>query len=69
MKIGIIGAGSVGGALGQRWATAGHEINFGVRNTSKTEVLELLKSIGQRSSAASIADAAAFAEVVLLATP
>ncbi|HET9212340.1 MAG TPA: NAD(P)-binding domain-containing protein, partial [Thermoanaerobaculia bacterium] len=31
MKIGIIGAGSVGGALGRGWARAGHEVTFGVR--------------------------------------
>lgn len=32
MKIAILGAGHVGGTLGQKWAAAGHEVVFGVRN-------------------------------------
>ncbi len=32
MQIGIIGAGHVGGALGTRWAQAGHQVIFGSRN-------------------------------------
>jgi hypothetical protein len=33
MKLAIIGAGNVGGALGTAWAQkAGHEICFGVRD-------------------------------------
>jgi predicted dinucleotide-binding enzyme len=31
MQIAIIGTGNVGAALGQRWAAAGHDILFGVR--------------------------------------
>ena len=30
MKIGILGAGNVGGALGRIWASKGHDITFGV---------------------------------------
>jgi predicted dinucleotide-binding enzyme len=44
MKIGIIGSGNVGGALGQRWAAAGHDIKFGVRDTAKPELVALGKS-------------------------
>jgi predicted dinucleotide-binding enzyme len=29
MKIGIIGAGSIGGALGKRLASGGHQIMYG----------------------------------------
>ncbi len=32
MKIAIIGAGNVGGALARNWATAGHEVYLGVKN-------------------------------------
>jgi predicted dinucleotide-binding enzyme len=69
MNIGIIGAGNVGGALGAGWAKAGHQIKYGVRDTAKPEVVALLKSIGARASAASVADAAAFGEVVVFTTP
>ncbi|MFL6231887.1 MAG: NADPH-dependent F420 reductase [Thermoanaerobaculia bacterium] len=67
MKIAIIGAGSVGGALGRGWARAGHEVTFGVRNPSDPKVQKLVEETGAR--AASVADAAAGAEVVVFATP
>ena len=69
MNIGIIGAGNVGGALGQRWAAAGHQIKFGVRDTAKPEVVALLKDCGGRGTAGSVAAAAAFGEAVVLTTP
>ena len=67
MRIGIIGAGSVGGALGRGWARAGHEVSFGVRDASDPKVKKLVEETGAK--AASVADAAAGAEVVVLATP
>ncbi len=69
MKIGIIGAGNVGGALGRLWAAKGHEIVFGVRDPGSPKVLELVASIGGGARTASVADAAAFGDVILLATP
>jgi 8-hydroxy-5-deazaflavin:NADPH oxidoreductase len=67
MRIGIIGAGSVGGALGRGWARAGHEVSFGVRDASDPKVTKLVEETGAR--AASVAEAAAGAEVVVFATP
>jgi len=32
MRIAVIGAGNIGGALGKRWAAAGHAVSFGVRD-------------------------------------
>jgi predicted dinucleotide-binding enzyme len=69
MNIGIIGAGNVGGALGGGWAKAGHKIKFGVRDATKLEVVALVRSVGANASAGSVADAAAFGEVVVLTTP
>ena len=69
MKIGIIGSGNVGSALGPRWAAAGHEIKYGVRNTARPELVGLLKKIGVRASAGSVAEAAAFGEIIVLTTP
>jgi len=69
MKIGIIGAGNVGGALGKGWAASGHEVKFGVRDPAKPEVTALLKQLGSAASASSVAEAAAFGEVVVLTTP
>jgi NADPH-dependent F420 reductase len=67
MKIAIIGTGSVGSALGRGMARAGHEVVFGVRNTGKPEVAKLVEETGAR--AASVAEAAEAAEVVVLAMP
>jgi 8-hydroxy-5-deazaflavin:NADPH oxidoreductase len=67
MKIAIIGTGSVGSALGRGLAQAGHEVVFGVRNTAKPEVGELVEETGTRAD--SVAAAAGAAEVVVLAMP
>jgi hypothetical protein len=68
MRIGVIGAGSVGGALGRGWAKRGHEVVFGVRDPGKPEVVKLLEA-AEGARAASVAEAAAAGEVVVLATP
>src|SRR5260370_8452864 len=69
MKIGIIGAGNVGGTLGKRWAASGHDIKFGVRAPADKKISTLLAECGARASAGSIAEAAAFGEVIALTTP
>lgn len=45
MRIGIIGMGSVGSALGRRWAEAGHEVTFGVRDPGNSEKQAAAKSM------------------------
>jgi predicted dinucleotide-binding enzyme len=69
VKIGIIGAGSVGGTLGKGWAKKGHQVYFGVRKPQDQETLDLLKEAGNGAKAGSPAEAAAFGEVVVFATP
>jgi len=59
MKIAVIGAGNVGGALGGLFAEKGHEVVFGVRDPAAAKV----------PRAASVQEAAAFGEVVVLAVP
>jgi predicted dinucleotide-binding enzyme len=68
MKIGIIGSGNVGGALGTAWSQAGHEVIFSSRNPESKEMQALAAKAGPKARAASVAEAAA-AEVVLFATP
>lgn len=67
MKIGVIGTGRMGSGLGRRWARAGHEVRFGSREIDKAQ--ELAASIGFGAGAGLYADAAAFADVLLIATP
>jgi hypothetical protein len=69
MKIGIIGSGNVGGALGGRWAKLGHEVIFGTRNPQGIDVQQLAAKASGKTSVATLADAAREGEVVLLSTP
>lgn len=67
MKIGILGAGNIGGGLGKAWAKKGHQVKFGVRNVEDPELQALLRETGATAGGAK--DAAAFGEVVVLAVP
>ncbi|MFX1278059.1 MAG: NADPH-dependent F420 reductase [Promethearchaeota archaeon] len=67
MKIGIIGTGNMGQALGKLWATKNHLIMFGSRDP--VNVLKLASSFGSNVSGGTYADAAQFGEVVILAIP
>ncbi len=67
MRIAVIGTGNVGRVLGRRWSEAGHHVCFGSRRPEDEDVKALAKRAG--AEAASQQDAAADAEVVLLAVP
>ena len=69
MRIGILGTGRVGSTLGQAWAKSGHEVKFGSRRPDSGKVVALVESIDAAASAGSVADAGAFGDVVVLATP
>ncbi len=69
MKIAIIGAGNVGGALGKAWAKAGHYIIFGVRNPGQGKTQPPLAEIGVGATAVTVPDAARSADIIVLATP
>jgi predicted dinucleotide-binding enzyme len=69
MQIAIIGTGSVGAALGKRWAAVGHDILFGVRDAAAPKVAAAVAAAGARARAASVGEAAQAASVVLLAIP
>ena len=67
VRIGIIGSGNMGGALGLLWAAAGHTVTFSYsRDPAKLERLARVAGHGARRG--SPADAAESADVVLLAT-
>jgi 8-hydroxy-5-deazaflavin:NADPH oxidoreductase len=67
-KIGILGTGDVGRALGVAFATLGHEVKIGSREPASDKVNALLGKIGHGATAGSFAEAATFGEVVVLAT-
>jgi 8-hydroxy-5-deazaflavin:NADPH oxidoreductase len=65
MKIGIIGSGGIGGTIGTLWAKAGHEVLFSSRNPDK--LADLVTAAGANARAGSIAEAAAFGDVIFFA--
>lgn len=65
VKIGIIGAGRIGGTLGELWTKAGHDVMFSSLDLEKDK--ELARRVGAR--AGTPAEAAAFGEVLLVAVP
>ncbi len=69
MKIGIIGAGNVGGTLGRILTKKGHQIVFGVRDPQSSKVKAAVESTGGKALAATVQEAASHGEVLILATP
>ncbi|MEO7039626.1 MAG: NAD(P)-binding domain-containing protein [Gemmatimonadaceae bacterium] len=64
MRLGIIGAGHAGGTLGRLWDAQGHDVRFGVPDPTREFGGGL-----PHSRTGSVADAAAFGDVIVLATP
>ncbi|WTW97856.1 NAD(P)-binding domain-containing protein [Streptomycetaceae bacterium NBC_01309] len=79
MRVGILGAGQMAGALGAGWAAAGHDVLFGARAVDKAVALAE-EMAGERSGVAAgrpdgtirggtLREAADFGEALLLAVP
>jgi predicted dinucleotide-binding enzyme len=66
-KIGMIGSGNVGSALGRVWANAGHEVMFSSRNLDHDR--KLAEQIGKNARAGTPQQAAAFGDVLVFAVP
>ena len=69
MKIGVLGAGIIGRTIGKKWAAAGHELVFGVRDTGKADLQSFLDEIEGEGSIGSTAAAIDHGEVILVAIP
>jgi len=67
MKIGIIGSGKVGSALGTTWVKAGHEVMFSSRHIEHDQ--SLAADLGAGARAGTPREAAAFGDVLLVAVP
>jgi predicted dinucleotide-binding enzyme len=66
VKIAIIGAGNVGGALGAALSRVGHDVVYGVRNPASDKVQAALGG-AQGANATGFADAARGADVLVFA--
>lgn len=67
MKIGFIGSGNIGGAIGELLAKAGHEVFFSSRNPDNLK--PLVARVGAKARAGTPKEAIAFADVVFLGVP
>ena len=67
--IAIIGAGNVGIALGTEFAAQGHSVIYGSRSPLSLKTMDAVTRTGSNASAKQPADAAALADVIVLAVP
>jgi 8-hydroxy-5-deazaflavin:NADPH oxidoreductase len=67
MKIGFIGSGNIGGAIGELLAKAGHQVFFSSRNPDNLK--PLVARVGSRARAGTPKEAIAFGDVVFLGVP
>jgi predicted dinucleotide-binding enzyme len=67
LKIGIIGAGQIGGTLAGLWVSAGHEVLISSRHPRELE--GLARSLGPKARVGTPREAAVFGEVVLVSVP
>src|SRR5688572_30416447 len=68
MKVGILGTGDVGKALGNAFIKLGHDVKMGSREAGNPKSAEWVKATGKKASAGTFAEAAKFGEIVVLAT-
>lgn len=66
-KIGVIGSGNVGSAIGSVWAKGGHEVMFSSRTLANDEALA--RQLGANVRAGTPLEAAKFGDVLLFAVP
>jgi len=68
MKVGILGSGDVARALGTGFVTLGHEVRLGSRTTNNPKAVAWAQGTHGKGSTGTFSDAAAFGELVVLAT-
>src|SRR5256885_16499755 len=66
MKIGILGTGMVGEALGTKLAQLGHQVKMGSRTANNESAAKWVKTAGASASQGTFTDAAGFGEIVFV---
>lgn len=67
MRVGIIGAGHIGGTLARLWANSGHQVTISSRHVE--QLTPLVNQIGSNVCKGSVEEASKFGEVVVLSIP
>jgi len=68
MRVGILGTGDVGRALGRGLAQTGHQVKMGSRDANNEKAKAWAAETGPAASTGSFAEAAQFAELAVLCT-
>lgn len=68
MKIGILGTGMVGTALGAKLVNVGNQVMMGSRSAANEKAVEWAKANGSSASHGTFADAAAFGKIIFNCT-
>lgn len=66
MKIGILGTGMVGEALGTKFVQLGHEVRMGSRSAANEAATAWVRGAGKKASQGTFGDAADFGEMVFI---
>jgi predicted dinucleotide-binding enzyme len=67
--VALIGTGDFSSAMGPRFAALGHRVIYGSRTPERADVRQLVLDSGENASAATPSEAAAAADLILLAVP
>jgi predicted dinucleotide-binding enzyme len=68
MKIGILGTGMVGNAIGTKLVKLGHDVKMGSRTSDNMKGAEWVKANGAKATQGTFADAASFGEIIFNCT-
>ncbi|MFF7989527.1 NADPH-dependent F420 reductase [Kitasatospora xanthocidica] len=67
LKLGVLGAGNIGRPVGRHWLAAGHSVTFGSRTPE--HLAPFVGPLGAGATAATLAETARTADVLLLSVP
>ena len=68
MKVGILGSGDVGRALGKGFVNRQHEVKIASRTPNSDKLKTWVNQVGRNASAGTFAESAAFGDIIVLAT-
>jgi predicted dinucleotide-binding enzyme len=68
MKIGVLGTGMVGGTIGTKLVSIGHDVRMGARSPGNDKARAWVERVGPRGSQGTFADAAEFGDIVFNCT-
>ncbi|MBV9690425.1 MAG: NAD(P)-binding domain-containing protein [Ktedonobacteraceae bacterium] len=57
LTVAVLGAGNIGGTLGKKWSTAGHQVRFGVNDPSGKNAQSIRAELGNRAVIGTTRDA------------